>query len=500
MNHSIMKQTYLIAICVLSTVISSCGVATSHIRHDSLGLKPRIVVLTDIAPADWEPDDMESAVRLMAYADMLEVEALITSGGWNSSNIVYRVGWKDSLNSIINAYEKDLPGLMKRSGQGSFRSLKIESGKQEIGYWPSADYMRSRVMVGSLELGQRMIGADNRSEGSDHIIALADESDERPIWILAWGGANTFAQAVWQVEQDRTPEEVKAFLKKFRVYTITDQDVPLGNPDVSFEFSSHQRLRRDFPQDLMFLWDESAWQSQNGIGASNWKDYEEHIQGHGNLGKVYPRYKWGVEGDTPSFLHVLPNGLNDPSVPEMIGWGGYFEFILGADQTTRCHTNHSGSQKAVSQKYERYFYPAVFNDFAARMDWAASGIGNRNPVVNVNGSQSLKIIQMDVMPGESVCLDACGTYDPDGDLLSFSWWHMPESGTWEGPVEIYRSDSDVAEIKIPEDSSGKTIHIICEVTDTGVPSLSSYRRLILNVCLSPDRNSPKSARLAQPKA
>lgn len=355
-------------------------------------------------------------------------------------------------------------------------------------------------MVGSLELGQRMIGADNRSEGSDHIIALADESDERPIWILAWGGANTFAQAVWQVEQDRTPEEVKAFLKKFRVYTITDQDVPLGNPDVSFEFSSHQRLRRDFPQDLMFLWDESAWQSQNCIGASNWKDYEEHIQGHGNLGKVYPRYKWGVEGDTPSFLHVLPNGLNDPSVPEMIGWGGYFEFILGADHTTRCHTNHSGSQKAVSQKYERYFYPAVFNDFAARMDWAASGIGNRNPVVNVNGSQSLKIIQMDVMPGESVCLDACGTYDPDGDLLSFRWWHMPESGTWEGPVEIYRSDSDVAEIKIPEDSSGKTIHIICEVTDTGVPSLSSYRRLILNVCLSPDRNSPKSARLAQPKA
>lgn len=159
---------------------------------------------------------------------------------------------------------------MKRSGQGSFRSLKIESGKQEIGYWPSADYMRSRVMVGSLELGQHMIGADNRSEGSDHIIALADESDERPIWILAWGGANTFAQAVWQVEQDRTPKEVKAFLKKFRVYTITDQDVPLGNPDVSFEFSSHHRLRRDFPQDLMFLWDESAWQSQNGIGASNW--------------------------------------------------------------------------------------------------------------------------------------------------------------------------------------------------------------------------------------
>ena len=33
-------------------------------------LKPRLVVCTDIAPADVEPDDMESMVRLMAYADM----------------------------------------------------------------------------------------------------------------------------------------------------------------------------------------------------------------------------------------------------------------------------------------------------------------------------------------------------------------------------------------------------------------------------------------------
>ena len=274
-----MKKVYLeLAIAIASAVTVSCGTSVQCGVNDDFGLKPRIVVLTDIAPADWEPDDMESAVRLMAHADLFEVEALITSGGWNSSNLVYRVGWKDSLNTIINAYEKDLPGLMKRSGQVSFQSLKKESGKQKIGYWPSADYMRSRVMVGSLELGQRMIGDANRSVGSDHIIALADERDERPIWILAWGGANTFAQAVWQVEQDRTPEEVKAFLNKFRVYTITDQDVPLGNPDVSFDFCSHQRLRRDFPQDLKFIWDESAWQSQNGIGASNWKEYEEHIQ------------------------------------------------------------------------------------------------------------------------------------------------------------------------------------------------------------------------------
>ena len=39
-------------------------------------LKPRLVVCTDIAPADVEPDDMESMVRLMAYADCFELDSI----------------------------------------------------------------------------------------------------------------------------------------------------------------------------------------------------------------------------------------------------------------------------------------------------------------------------------------------------------------------------------------------------------------------------------------
>jgi hypothetical protein len=67
-----------------------------------------------------EPDDMESMIRLMAHADLYEMEALIASGGWNSSGRAYPVSWKDSLSTTINAYEKDLPNLMRRSGQQSF--------------------------------------------------------------------------------------------------------------------------------------------------------------------------------------------------------------------------------------------------------------------------------------------------------------------------------------------------------------------------------------------
>ena len=95
-------------------------------------LKPRLVVLTDIAPGDLEPDDMESMVRLLAYADQYEIEALITTTGWNCDP--YPTEWADSLRTVVDAYEKDVRKLMRRSAQKGFLPIGKEQGKQEIGY------------------------------------------------------------------------------------------------------------------------------------------------------------------------------------------------------------------------------------------------------------------------------------------------------------------------------------------------------------------------------
>ena len=449
--------------------------------YKDFGLKPRIVVLTDIAPGNIEPDDMESMIRLMAHADLFEIEALITSGGWNSSGRAYPIGWKDSLSTTINAYSKDLPNLMKRSGQKKFLPIEKENGKQSIGYWPSPEYLTSRSMLGSLELGQAKIGENNRSVGSDFIIKLAEENDERPIWILAWGGANTFAQAVWQMEQEKSEEEIAEILKKFRIYTITDQDRPYNLRVGNYSFSSHQYLRTKYSDHLIFIWDESAWLSQNGIGSSNWNEYATHIQKHGNLGRIYPKNKYGVEGDTPSYLHVLPNGLSNPSEPTMVGWGGYFQFSVSQDKETNCYTNFEGKTKDSSQKYERYFYPAIFNNFAARMDWADKGEGNRNPIVIIDRKKGLDIIYRTVSVNETINLDASSTIDPDGDELDFKWWNIQEAGTYQKECHIENRSAAKSTIRIPEDASGKTIHIVCEVSDNGTPTLTSYRRIVLSV-------------------
>ena len=113
------------------------AVSVTGLAKGEAGLKPRLVVCTDIAPADVEPDDMESMVRLMAYADCFEIEALITSVGWNCDP--YPKEWAEYLFRVVEAYRKDVSNLMKRSGQQGFLPIEQENGQQRIGYWPSAD-------------------------------------------------------------------------------------------------------------------------------------------------------------------------------------------------------------------------------------------------------------------------------------------------------------------------------------------------------------------------
>ena len=142
------------------------------------------------------------------------------------------------------------------------------------------------------------------------------------------GGANTLAQALHTLRRTQPAAAVAQAVQRLRVYTISDQD------------DTGAWLRREFPGDLLHRQSRRLCechlgginQAVEGLGGDVINEVvsnawlARHIQqGHGPLGAIYPDVAYGMEGDTPSFLGLIPNGLNAPEHPNWGGWGGRYE-------------------------------------------------------------------------------------------------------------------------------------------------------------------------------
>ena len=89
-----------------------------------------------------------------------------------------------------------------------------------------------------------------------------------------------------------------------------------------------------------------------------------------------------------------------------------------------------------------------------------------------------------VKSGEIFKLDADGSYDPDGDALSYLWYQYPEAGSYDGLVSFgfYAENLyNMHTIRAPQVESPQTVHFVLRVTDKGTPSLSRYRRVIVTI-------------------
>jgi hypothetical protein len=474
-----------IGIGVTGSMSSPREAAAQTAQQDT---RTRVVVLTDI---EADPDDSQSLVRLLLYANAIELEGLIAT---TSTHQRTRVA-PESIHRILDAY-------------GEVRASLVAHDSS----FPPVETLHALVKQGLPVYGMEGVGEGKDSEGSEWIIRVLEEPDERPVWVSVWGGPNTLAQALWKIRRTRTAAQAERLYRKLRVYTIADQD------------DSAIWIRRTFP-DVFYIvspgdYGRSTWigitqphPATNSELISNRWLAENIQQGHGPLGARYPDVTWGMEGDTPSFLGLIPNGLNAPEHPDWGGWGGRYELYTpeptplsntlaapGEENQPVAETRPiwTDAQDAFSpivpQPFGRAFRmdTAVHrgnkvtllrwrddfqNDFAARMDWTVKSYAEANhpPAPRLAHADSFT-----VRSGEFFQLDAGGTTDPDGDSVSYFWFQYPEAGTYPGRVELV-PNLYAPHVRAPQVDTPRTIHFVLRVTDKGTPPLSRYRRVIVTV-------------------
>lgn len=321
--------------------------------------RPRVVVLTDFPPVDVipigegkgppekrsDPDDVQSMVRFLLYANEFDVEGLVAS-----SATLANVAKKQHLHDLLDLYGKVDDNLRRQDPRfPTARELKSVTWEGRSGTYgkPAAE----------------VFGKGKDTEASEAIIKLVDRPDPRPVWFCVWGGPADLAQAVWAVKETRSPKELARFVSKLRVYLIGKQD------------GSAQWLLDTFP-DLFVILSERNYMGMfwNARGADpkladlDWLDANVRT-GRGPLAAAYPRS--GVnpktpgvqEGDTPSFLHLASGvrGVNDPEKPDQGGWGGKFK---RADPKKNHWVDDPSGGEAVWRWRED-----VQKDFARRADW-----------------------------------------------------------------------------------------------------------------------------------
>lgn len=329
----------------------------------------RVIISTDFPPLDVipvkgvqkgdppekcsDPDDVQSMVRFLLYANEFEVEGLIASAGTFAN-----VARKQNILDMLNLYDQVDENLRRHDVRyPTAEKLRSVTWEGRNGAWGTPKVGTTTKPLDNI------LGEGKDSEASDAIVRIVDRPDPRPVWICVWGGSREVAQAIWKARATRSPAELERFLGKLRLHLIAKQD------------ATTDWLLEGFPSLFIILSEKNYmgmfWTNSGaGTKVADLAWVNAHIrQGHGPLGSAYPQSGWdpkvpGVwEGDTPSFLHLVSavRGLNDPEKPDQAGWGGRF---VRKDPFKNHWFDDSAGGKTVSK-----WRAEVQADFARRADW-----------------------------------------------------------------------------------------------------------------------------------
>ncbi|WAO91236.1 Hypothetical protein NCS54_00869600 [Fusarium falciforme] len=365
--------------------------------------KPRTFMISDILN---EPDDEMSLVRFLLYST-----TLMSGGSVPAPRSACRMKTHpEVMERIIRAYGKVVDNL----------NSHVSPNCQ----FPPADQLLAIVSSSPKVYGRKFL-SEPLSEGARRLIQSLEESEE-PLYVGLWGGANVVAQAMHHIDQ--TKPKAEADLLRIRQRW----------PNIVYIVSIH-----GFGEFLAATW-VGINAEDNGIPdmtqvQDGWLTPDIRV---GPLGAEYPLIKFGMEGDSPSFMGLIPNGLSNPERPGWGGWGDRYNRITWAHDLSAEYgvspdtvVTPNGKPHMSVQSTVWRWRDASQDDFAARMQWSLHqdfSAAAHPPLIDVNGSVGPEALHIVVPPKASITLDASKTVDLDhpGDIeqLEFEWFFYLEPG------------------------------------------------------------------------
>jgi hypothetical protein len=475
----------------------------------------RTSVSRTIVTTDPEIDDANSLVRLLLYANEIEIQGLV----YASSQFHWRGDGRGTPFFHADREYRE-PQTSWRWGLDDTFIHDVVDRYAEVERYPTADHLRSLIRVGNVDFE-----GDDRthSAGADLIVEKILDDDPRPLFVQLWAGPATLSRALRTLEERFRPEsdwpEVRERLSRRVVVTkFASQDDTYENyiapnwPEIEVRevatrmwgYGARSVATAEGAAFLSSPWHEENVLSRGPLGAHYrvWgdgrtmpgddndyfgrrsSDDELRAEGFHVFIPVQQPGSWVSEGDTTNFLNLIGNGLRAHESPNWGGWGGRQKRNpqranehLAALALDRDETGEPSAPYAAA----RWFADAQ-RDFAARLLWSTTpdfAAANHAPDVRLASPDALS-----AAAGAPVEVDAIVT-DPDGDEVRVLWREDADvsdgeaSGTFGDPGSartVFRLSPDL--------ESGREVHLILEardVRDDDQPSLVRYARVVVTV-------------------